>query len=98
MLAIRTEGSYGLLVGYIAVLSVPRLCRVCQEEGSVFREVRGSVTLSRKVYMYMCPIPNGFGDKAISLYSSKIVVRKRYYVLFLIAVFIVQVIMLVQFT
>jgi hypothetical protein len=24
------------------------------------------------VYMYMCPIPNGFRDRAISLYSSKI--------------------------
>jgi hypothetical protein len=23
--------------------------------------------------MYTCPIPNGFGDKATSLYSSKIV-------------------------
>jgi hypothetical protein len=26
--------------------------------------------------MYMCPIPNGFRDKAISLYSSKIVDKK----------------------
>jgi hypothetical protein len=25
--------------------------------------------LSKKVYMYMCPIPNGFRDRAISLYS-----------------------------
>jgi hypothetical protein len=24
------------------------------------------------VYMYMCPIPNGFSDRDISLYSSKI--------------------------
>jgi hypothetical protein len=23
-----------------------------------------------KVYMYKCPIPNGFGDRAISLYST----------------------------
>jgi hypothetical protein len=27
--------------------------------------------------MYMCPIPNGFRDKAISLYSSKIVDKKE---------------------
>jgi hypothetical protein len=26
--------------------------------------------------MYMCPIPNGFRDRAISLYSSKIVDKK----------------------
>jgi hypothetical protein len=26
--------------------------------------------------MYMCPIPNGFRDKAISLYSSKIADKK----------------------
>jgi hypothetical protein len=36
----------------------------------------------------VCPIPNGFRGRAISLYSSKII-DKRYYVLFLI--FIVQV-------
>jgi hypothetical protein len=27
--------------------------------------------------MYMCPIPNGFRDKAISLYNSKIVGKKE---------------------
>jgi hypothetical protein len=32
----------------------------------------------------MCPIPNGFQDRVISLYSSKIVDKKGYYVLFLI--------------
>jgi hypothetical protein len=26
--------------------------------------------------MYMCPIPNGFRDRAISLYSSEIVDKK----------------------
>jgi hypothetical protein len=29
------------------------------------------------VYMYMCPIPNGFRDSAISLYSSKTVNKKQ---------------------
>jgi hypothetical protein len=28
------------------------------------------------VYMYMCPIPNGFRDRAISLYSSRIVDKR----------------------
>jgi hypothetical protein len=36
-----------------------------------------SVILSKKLYMYMCPIPNGFRDRAISLYSSKIVDKKE---------------------
>jgi hypothetical protein len=31
----------------------------------------------QKVYMHMCPIPNGFRDRAISLYSSKIVNKKE---------------------
>jgi hypothetical protein len=63
-----------------------------QKERSIFWEIIVSVILSKKVYTYMCPIPNGFRDRAVSLYSSKIVViRKRYYVLFLILVFIVQV-------
>jgi hypothetical protein len=52
----------------------------------------------QKVYMYMNPIPNGFRDRAISLYSSVIVDMKIYYILFLITVFIVQVTKLVQFT
>jgi hypothetical protein len=42
----------------------------------VQREVIASVTLSETMYMYMCPIPNGFRDTAISLYSSKIVDKK----------------------
>jgi hypothetical protein len=42
---------------------------VPQEERSIFGEVLVSVILSKKVYMYMCPIPNGFRDRAISLYS-----------------------------
>jgi hypothetical protein len=31
----------------------------------------------QKLYMYMCPIPNGFRDRVISLYSSKIVDKKE---------------------
>jgi hypothetical protein len=32
------------------------------------------VILSKKVYIYICPIPNGFQDRAISLYSSSVLV------------------------
>jgi hypothetical protein len=31
----------------------------------------------QKVYLYTCPIPNGFRDRAISLYSSKTVDKKE---------------------
>jgi hypothetical protein len=49
------------------------LYRVSQEEMSVFWEVTVSVILSKGVYMYMCPILNGFRDRGISLKSCKIV-------------------------
>jgi hypothetical protein len=42
-------------------------------ERSIFWEVIVSVVLSKKVYMYMCPIPSDFRDRCISLHSSKIV-------------------------
>jgi hypothetical protein len=74
------------------------LYRVSQEERSIFWEVIASVILSKIAYMYMCRIPNSFQDRAVSLYSFKIVDKKRYYVLFLIPVFIVQVTKLVQFS
>jgi hypothetical protein len=42
------------------------LYRVSQEDRSIFWEVIVSIILSKKVYMYMCPIRNGFRDRAIS--------------------------------
>jgi hypothetical protein len=51
--------------------------RVSQEETKIFCQVMVSVMLSRKVYMYMCSIPNSFRDTAISLYSSKTVHKKE---------------------
>jgi hypothetical protein len=53
------------------------LYRVSQKEVSIFWEVIVSAILSKKFYMYMCPIPKGFRDRAISLYSSKIVDKKE---------------------
>jgi hypothetical protein len=41
-----------------------------QEERSIFWEVIVSVILSKKLYMYMCPIPNGFPERAVSLHST----------------------------
>jgi hypothetical protein len=48
-----------------------------REETSIFWEVVVSVIPSKKVYIYMCPIPNGFRDRAVSLYSSRIVDKKE---------------------
>jgi hypothetical protein len=49
-----------------------------QEESSIFWEVVVSAILSKtKLYMYMCPIPNGFRDRVISLCSSEIVDKKQ---------------------
>jgi hypothetical protein len=48
------------------------------EERSTFREVTVLAIRSEKdIYMYMCPIPNGSRDRAISLYSSEIVDKKE---------------------
>ena len=50
--------------------------RVSQEGRSIFWEIIVSVFLSKNVYMNMCPIPNGFRDRAIWMYNRKIVDRK----------------------
>jgi hypothetical protein len=52
-----------------------QIYRMFQEERSVFWEVIVSAILSK--ILYMCPIPNGFRDRAVSLYSSKIVDKKE---------------------
>ena len=49
------------------------LYRMFQEEMSIFWEVIVLFILRKKVCMYMCPILNGFWDRAISLNSCKIV-------------------------
>jgi hypothetical protein len=48
-----------------------------QEERSVFWEVIISVIPSKKCYMYMQPIPDGFEARVILLYSSRIVDKKE---------------------
>jgi hypothetical protein len=59
-----------ILLVKISNIDLKNLYRVSQEGRSIFWEVIVSVTLSKKVYMYMCPIPNGFRDSAISLYRG----------------------------
>jgi hypothetical protein len=61
------------ILHFLPRLLVSWLYRVSQNEWSIFQEVIVSVILSMKLYMYMCPGPNGFRDTAISLYSSKTV-------------------------
>jgi hypothetical protein len=51
--------------------------RVSQEERSIYFKFIVSVILSKKLYTYMCPIPNSFRDRVISLYSSTIVDKKE---------------------
>jgi hypothetical protein len=48
-----------------------------QEEGPIFWKATVSVILSKKLCMYVCPIPNGFRDRTISLYSYKTVDKKE---------------------
>jgi hypothetical protein len=40
-------------------------------------EVIVSVMLSKKLYIYICPILNSFRNRGISLYSSKIIDKKE---------------------
>jgi hypothetical protein len=54
---------------YLTVKHNLLVYKVSQEERSIFWEVIVSVILSKNVYMIMCPIPNGFRDTAIWLYS-----------------------------
>jgi hypothetical protein len=68
------------------------LCRASQEERSIFWEV------TVKNCMYMCPLLTGFQDSVFHCTVPKLMIRKRYYILFLIPVFIVPVTQLVQFT
>jgi hypothetical protein len=84
-----------LRIQYIRIVAVYRMS---QEERSIFREVIVSVILSKKQYMYMCPIPKGFRNRATSQYIQNCLIRKTCYVLFIIQLFIVEVTKLVQFT
>jgi hypothetical protein len=61
---------YLLLLSLICGIILSFIHRISQEERSIFWEVIVSVILSKNIYMYMCPVPNGFRDRANSLYSS----------------------------
>jgi hypothetical protein len=68
--ALVRERSSCPFLGPKSAFTYASLYRVSQEERSVFWQVILSVILSKNVCMYMCPIPNSFLDRAISLYSS----------------------------
>jgi hypothetical protein len=62
---------------YIAtLLGVTWLYRVSLEERSIFWEVTLSIIRSKKS-ICTCPIPNGFRDRATSLYSTLLTVQTR---------------------
>jgi hypothetical protein len=46
--------------------------KVSQEERSVFLGVIVSAILGKNVDMCTCPIPSGFQNRAVSLYSPRI--------------------------
>jgi hypothetical protein len=52
------------------ICCIIKISSVSQEERSISWDVSISVSLSKKLCMYMCLIPNGFRDRDISLYSS----------------------------
>jgi hypothetical protein len=74
------------------------LYRMSQEGKSIFWEVIVSAIVSKTVYTYMYLIPNGFRDRAIWLYGSKIVDRKEILHTVSNSGIYVQVAKLVQFT
>jgi hypothetical protein len=70
-MTVSSHAFHNLLLTIIPAFVLYALYRMSQEERSVFWEVIVSVILSKKkVYMYLCPIPNGFRDRAISLYTT----------------------------
>jgi hypothetical protein len=72
------------------------LYRMSKEEGSIFWEVIVSVVLSRNVCICTCILFRTVsGIELFHCTAPKLLIRKRYYVLFLIPVFIVQVTKLV---
>ena len=66
-------------MSYIMLQAMLRISiyRVSQEESSIFWKVIVSVIRNINVYMNMCPIPNGFWDRAIWMYNRNIVDKKE---------------------
>jgi hypothetical protein len=75
------------------------LYMVSQEERLIFWEVIVLVILCKKMYIYTCVLFRKLSK--IELFHCtvpELLIKKNYYILFLIPVFIVQVTKLVQFT
>jgi hypothetical protein len=84
-ITLKKQATINLTVSFLILWVMPELhesnlfsliYRMSQEERSIFWEIIVLVILWKKVCMYMCHIPNRFQDRAISLYSSKIVKKK----------------------
>jgi hypothetical protein len=67
----------GIYLNTFEIASGGVICRVSQEEWSIFWDIIVLVVLSRKAYIYMCHIPNGYRERRISLYNSKSVDKKN---------------------
>jgi hypothetical protein len=67
----------GTVIGNVFSKIFVSLRRMSQDERSIFWEDIVSVIVSKKLHVHMCPIPSGFRDTAISLYSSKIDDKKE---------------------
>jgi hypothetical protein len=79
-------------------LTYKHIHRVFQEEKSIFWEVIVSVILNKKLYIYTYVLFRTASEIEIfHCIVPDLFIRKRYYVLFLIPVFIVQVTKLIQF-
>ena len=68
---------HNYLIKVYATIVLCVIYRMPQEERSMFWEIIVPVILSKNVYMSMCPIPNGFRDRATWMYNRKIVDKKE---------------------
>jgi hypothetical protein len=60
-----SKGNFLFGGGNFMTLSLDTVYRMSQEERSIFWEVIVSVILSKQLYTYMCPSPNGFQDREL---------------------------------
>jgi hypothetical protein len=81
---------------HLILLSVSQIIQDVPGEVNILGDHSIGHSKQKSVYV-MCPIPNGFRDRVISLYSSKIVDKKDI-LFFLIPVSVVQVTKWVSFT
>jgi hypothetical protein len=79
---VDVSGRMGKIIVYLGTKGFILKCRCAgQPQGNKFIQsvLRGKINIlvgntighsKKKVFMYMCPLPNGFRDRAISHYST----------------------------